>query len=60
MILALYVATSWGWTAFRDETNVGSGYIKVNATWRPFVQFIIPAAGARVLLGGLGILSWTP
>ena len=59
MILALYVATSWGWTAFRDETNVGSGRIKVNATWRPMVQFIIPAAVALVLLGGLGILSGT-
>ena len=59
MILALYVATSWGWTAFRDETNVGSGYIQVTAMWRPFVQFIIPVAVALVLLGGLGILSGT-
>ena len=59
MILALYVATSWRWSAFRDQTNVGSGRIKVTATWKPLVQFIIPAAVALVLLGGLGMLSGT-
>lgn len=53
LILALYVASSWGWPAFRDETNLGSGPVKVNFTWRPFVQFIIPTAVALVLLGGL-------
>ena len=59
LILALYVAMSWRWSAFRAETNVGSGRIRVNATWRPLVQFIIPAAVALVLLGGVGILSGT-
>ncbi len=56
LILALYIATSWGWTRFRDETNVGSGTVKVGATWRPFVQFLIPAAVVLVLLAGLGVL----
>jgi len=56
LVLALYIATSWGWTAFRDETNVGSGWLKVNSLWRPLVQFIIPAAVAIVVLVGVGIL----
>lgn len=56
LILALYVAVVWGWEAFRDETNVGSGIVKVNFTWKPFVQFIIPAAVAVVLLVGIGLL----
>jgi len=55
LILALYVAIGWGWTAFRDETNVGSGLIKVNPTWRPFVQFLIPITVLLVFLGGLGV-----
>ncbi len=56
IILALFVATTWGWPAFRDETNVGSGPIKVTALWRPLVQFLIPAAVLLVFLGGLGLL----
>ena len=55
-MLALYVSFVWGWTRFRDETNAGSGRIKVFQSWKPFVRFLIPAAVAIVLLGGLGIL----
>jgi NSS family neurotransmitter:Na+ symporter len=56
LLTALYVAISWGWQSFRDETNVGSGPVKINVTWMPFVRFIIPIAVALVLLGGAGIL----
>ena len=56
IILALFVATTWGWPAFRDETNVGSGPIKVTALWRPLIQFLIPAAVLLVFLAGMGLL----
>ncbi len=56
IILALYVATTWGWPAFRDETNVGSGPIKVTPLWRPLIQFLIPAGVLLVFLVGLGLL----
>ncbi len=55
-MLGRYVSFVWGWTRFRDETNAGSGRIKVFQSWKPFVRFLIPAAVAIVLLGGLGIL----
>ncbi len=57
LVLALYVATSWGWAAFRDETNVGSGPVKVNPIWRPFVRFLIPLAVLLVFAGGLGLFN---
>jgi NSS family neurotransmitter:Na+ symporter len=53
LLTALYVATVWGWASFRDETNIGSGPIKVNASWMPFVRLIIPVAVGLVLLSGL-------
>ncbi len=56
LLIALYVAVVWGWSNFRDETNIGSGRIKINSTWKPFVRFIIPAAVGLVLLSGLGLL----
>ena len=56
IVLALYVGTGWSWPAFRNETNVGSGRIKVTAMWRPLVQYVIPAAVILVFLGGVGIL----
>jgi SNF family Na+-dependent transporter len=49
------VACVWGWASFRDETNVGSGPIKINPTWMPFVRFIIPVAVGLVLLSGLAL-----
>lgn len=52
LLTALYTAFAWGWRAFRDDTNVGSGRIKVHATWKPFVLFIIPVAVLLVLLAG--------
>jgi NSS family neurotransmitter:Na+ symporter len=52
-LIALYVACVWGWASFRDETNVGSGPIKINPTWMPFVRFVIPVAVGLVLLSGL-------
>ncbi len=55
LALSLYVAISWGWENFRDETNVGAGRIKVLASWKPLIKYIIPAAIALILLGGLGI-----
>jgi NSS family neurotransmitter:Na+ symporter len=55
LLIALYVAIVWGWSNFREETNVGSGRITVNPTWMPFVRFVIPVAVALVLLAGFGI-----
>jgi NSS family neurotransmitter:Na+ symporter len=54
-VMALYVVFSWGWQRYRDETNRGSGLVKVNRTWRPFVMFVIPVAVGTVLVLGLGI-----
>jgi hypothetical protein len=54
LLTALYVAISWGWQSFRDETNVGSGPVKINIVWMPFVRFIIPIAVALVLPGVRG------
>ncbi len=56
LLISLYVAVKWGWSNFRDETNVGSGRIKVNLTWMPFVRFVIPVAVTLVLLAGFGLL----
>ena len=55
-LISLYVAFVWGWERFRDETNVGSGRVKVGAWWAPFVRYLIPVAVAIVLLVGLGII----
>ena len=55
LAVALYVAVAWGWKGFRDETNVGSGRIKVSAAWKPLVMYLIPIAVTIILLGGLGI-----
>ncbi len=56
LLISLYVAVKWGWSNFRDETNVGSGRIKVNQTWMPLVRFVIPVAVTLVLLAGFGLL----
>ena len=53
LIIALYTAFVWGWSRFRDDTNLGAGRIKVNVTWKPFVLFLIPVAVALVLVAGL-------
>ena len=55
LALALYVAYRWRFARFRDETNVGSGIIKVSRSWRPFVSFLIPAAVGVLLLIALGV-----
>jgi NSS family neurotransmitter:Na+ symporter len=55
LLTALYVALVWEWSNFREETNVGSGRIKIHPTWMPFVRFIIPIAVGLVLLSGFGI-----
>ncbi len=55
LALALYIAMSWGWEGFRDETNVGARRIKVLASWKPLIKYVIPTAIALILLGGLGI-----
>ncbi len=56
LLLAVYVSLVWGWTAFRDETNVGAGRVRVFSSWKPFVKYIIPITVALILLGGLGVL----
>jgi NSS family neurotransmitter:Na+ symporter len=56
LALALYVAVAWGWEGFRDETNMGAGRIKVFASWKPFIKYLIPGAVGLILLGGLGVL----
>jgi NSS family neurotransmitter:Na+ symporter len=53
LLIALYTAFVWGWAHFRDDTNRGSGRIKVAGAWKPFVLFLIPMAVALVLLAGL-------
>ena len=55
LVLALYVAYRWGFARFRDETNVGSGAVKVSALWWPAVTFLIPAAVAILLLAAMGV-----
>jgi NSS family neurotransmitter:Na+ symporter len=55
LALALYVAVSWGWTAFRDDLNRGAGPVKVGITWKPFVVVLIPVAVAIILAVGLGV-----
>ncbi len=57
LLISLYVVWVWKWPAFRDETNAGSGRVKVGASWGPFVRFLIPIAVALVLLGGLGLIG---
>lgn len=57
LLLALYTAGVWGFSAFQQEANVGAGRFRVAGWWRPFVQFVIPAAVALVLLAGLGLFS---
>ena len=60
LLIALYVASQWGWTRFRDETNQGAGRVRVTAAWRPFVRFAIPVAVTIVLLGGFGVGAGNP
>ena len=55
LLLALYVATAWPWSSFRDETNRGSGRLRVTALWRPMLRFVIPAGLTLVFLGGIGL-----
>ena len=55
-VIALYIAVGWGWERFRDETNVGSGRVKIGPSWKPLVRYLIPAGVGIVLLVGLGVL----
>ncbi len=57
LLLALYTAGVWKFDRFRDDANRGSGWIRVNVTWRPFVQVLIPVAVIVVLLAGLGLIG---
>ncbi len=56
LVLAIYVAYKWRFARFRDETNVGSGVVKVSSLWRPLVSFLIPVAVGALLLMGLGLI----
>jgi len=55
LVLALFVAYRWGFARFREETNVGSGMVKVSRSWWPFVSLLIPAAVGVLLLMGLRV-----
>ncbi len=56
LAVSLYVVFAWKFDRFRDETNVGSGSVRINAMWKPLVVFAIPVAVIVVLLMGLGLL----
>jgi len=47
----------WKFDRFREETNVGAGWLKIPRLWKPLVVFVIPLAVAIVLMTGLGILQ---
>ena len=56
LAVSLYVVFVWTFDRFRDDTNVGSGSVKINVLWKPLVVFVIPAAVIVVLLMGLQVL----
>ena len=55
LAVSLYVVFGWTFDRFRDDTNVGSGSVKITAAWKPLVVFVIPVAVIVVLLMGLGV-----
>lgn len=57
LLLSLYVAGSWGFERFRDETNRGAGRVRVTAAWGPVMRWLAPLAVGLVVLGGLGLLG---
>ena len=57
LAISLYVAWSWGFDGFREDTNRGAGPIRVTAAWGPVMKFIAPIAVAFVVLTGLGLLG---
>ncbi len=57
LLLALYTAYSWGFERFRDETNVGSGVVRVTQVWWFLIVVVIPVAVATVLAARLGLLG---
>ena len=56
LAVSLYVVFGWTFDRFRDDTNVGSDSVRINAMWKPLVVFVIPVAVIIVLLMGLGVL----
>ena len=57
LLLSLYVATSWGFDRFREETNRGAGRVRVTGAWGPVMRWLAPLAVALVLLAGLGLVG---
>ena len=57
LAISLYVAMSWGFDRFREDTNRGAGPIRVTAAWGPVMKYIAPIAVAFVVLAGLGLLG---
>lgn len=55
--LALFVATSWGFERFREETNRGAGRLRVTGAWGPVMRWLAPLAVGLVVLAGLGLLG---
>ncbi len=61
LLTVLYVASKWGWSAFRDETNLGAaGPVVVSRWWRPLIRIVIPVAVSLVLLGAFGVGTGDP
>lgn len=60
LLVSLYVVSQWGWSRFREDTNLGAGRMRVGAAWRPVVRFVVPVAVAIVLMGGLGVGAGNP
>lgn len=54
---SLYVATSWGFQHFMEETNQGAGRVRVTPVWGPIMKFVAPVAVAIVVLAGIGLLG---
>jgi neurotransmitter:Na+ symporter, NSS family len=57
LLIAVYTAVAWGFEAFRRDTNLGSGPVKVGAAWGPFVRVLIPVTVGLILLAGLGLVQ---
>ncbi len=53
LLISLYVAWSWGFEKFKEETNIGSANIKVTNAWMVFLKFLIPIVIGIILVSGI-------
>ena len=53
LLISIYVAWSWGFEKFKEETNIGSGKLKVTNAWMVFLKFLIPIVIGIILVSGI-------